>query len=157
MSGRQYNMYNSQTAEAWKQRVQKENMHNAPSLRQFSDLNVDDDDDTRSVSSLGQGSTTSGVTRDSRASIASTAALKRVRAPSCCPHRSQLATAVATVLCCSGHGSRLAASIPAPPVRCRARQIEELEAKLETERKKRQEIEDQLKEVQTVVKQASGK
>ena len=35
-------------------------------------------------------------------------------------------------------------------------QIEELEAKLEVERRKRQEIEDQLKEVQTVVKQATS-
>ena len=78
MSGRQYNMYNSQTAEAWKQRVMKENLHNAPSLRVFADLA--DDDDNQSVSSMGSRAT--GMTRasvaTSRASVASTAALNRI-------------------------------------------------------------------------------
>lgn len=80
MSGRQYNMYNSQTAEAWKQRVMKENLHNAPSLRVFADL--EEDDDNQSVSSMGSRAT--GMTRasvaTSKASVASTAALNRVRA-----------------------------------------------------------------------------
>ena len=93
MSGRQYNMYNTTAAEAWKQRVQKENMHNAPSLRQFADLNLDDDD-ARSVSSMASGrSAATGVTRDSRARIASTAALKRVsaRREALCTHLSAAA------------------------------------------------------------------
>ena len=79
MSGRQYNMYNSQTAEGWKQRILKENLHNAPSLRVFADLEADDDN--QSVSSIGSRAT--GVTRasvaSSKASMASTAALNRVR------------------------------------------------------------------------------
>ena len=81
MSGRQYNMYNSQTAEGWKQRILKENLHNAPSLRVFADLEADDDN--QSVSSIGSRAT--GVTRasvaSSKASMASTAALSRVRKP----------------------------------------------------------------------------
>ena len=87
MSGRQYNMYNSQTAEAWKQRVMKENLHNAPSLRVFADLA--DDDDNQSVSSMGSRAT--GMTRasvaTSRASVASTAALNRVRSLTPLPER----------------------------------------------------------------------
>ena len=79
MSGRQYNMYNAQTAEGWKERILKENLHNAPSLRVFADLEADDDN--QSVSSIGSRAT--GVTRasvaSSKASMASTAALNRVR------------------------------------------------------------------------------
>ena len=89
MSGRQYNMYNSQTAEAWKQRVMKENLHNAPSLRVFADLA--DDDDNQSVSSMGSRAT--GMTRasvaTSRASVASTAALNRVRDLTPLPERTR--------------------------------------------------------------------
>ena len=79
MSGRQYNMYNAQTAQGWKERILKENLHNAPSLRVFADLEADDDN--QSVSSIGSRAT--GVTRasvaSSKASMASTAALNRVR------------------------------------------------------------------------------
>ena len=79
MSGRQYNMYNAQTAQGWKERIMKENLHNAPSLRVFADLEADDDN--QSVSSIGSRAT--GVTRasvaSSKASMASTAALNRVR------------------------------------------------------------------------------
>ena len=93
MSGRQYNMYNSQTAEAWKQRVMKENLHNAPSLRVFADLA--DDDDNQSVSSMGSRAT--GMTRasvaTSRASVASTAALNRVRDLTPLPERIPLSSA----------------------------------------------------------------
>ena len=74
MSGRQYNMYNVQNAESWKQRVCKENLHNAPTFSALAGSTTDDD--AVSVSSVGSGVT--GISGGSQASIASTAALKRV-------------------------------------------------------------------------------
>ena len=78
MAGRQYNMYNVQNAESWKQRVCKENLHNAPTFSALAGSTADDD--AVSVSSVGSGVT--GISGGSKASIASTAALKRVCSPS---------------------------------------------------------------------------
>ena len=78
MAGRQYNMYNVQNAESWKQRVCKENLHNAPTFSALAGSTADDD--AVSVSSVGSGmSGRSGMSGGSKASVASTAALKRVR------------------------------------------------------------------------------
>ena len=136
MSGRQYNMYNVQNAESWKQRVLKEQLHNAPTFTAFA-LGTEDDDDVRSVASAATG--ISRASSGSKASIASTAALKRVRRAAAPQHPSRVPVWVT-------RSSRL--------ICCAPRQIEELEARLESEKRKRQEIEQQLKEVQTVVKQS---
>lgn len=111
MSGRQYNMYNSQTAEGWKQRILKENLHNAPSLRVFADLEADDDN--QSVSSIGSRAT--GVTRasvaSSKASMASTAALNRVRKTTLLPERSNSLSLSADMLCVPRDAPTLATAV----------------------------------------------
>ena len=70
MSGRQYNMYNVQLSEFWKQRCTKEGIHNAPYL--FDEENDDavSEAPSRAVSQL---STTSTVTHSSRVDSAPTA------------------------------------------------------------------------------------
>ena len=112
MSGRQYNMYNSQTAEGWKQRILKENLHNAPSLRVFADLEADDDN--QSVSSIGSRAT--GVTRasvaSSKASMASTAALSRVRKPhSPCLSAPTLSLSLSADMLCPRYAPTLATAV----------------------------------------------
>ena len=64
---RQYNMYNVQLSEFWKQRCTKESIHNAPYLF--------DTEDTEDVASVTSGRTPSMV------SVASTATQQKVRVP----------------------------------------------------------------------------
>ena len=68
---RQYNMYNVQCAEGWKQRIALENMHNIP----YVNVRADDDD----ASSMVSGST--NLTSLRGTSVASTTTLRKVAEP----------------------------------------------------------------------------
>ena len=75
---KQYNMYNVQLSEFWKQRVSKEALHNAP-------YPVEEDDDMASVVSHGSSVSrvshraASEVSRVSRVSVASESSARKVR------------------------------------------------------------------------------
>ena len=107
---RQYNMYNVQCAEGWKQRIALENMHNIPYVH------VREDDD---VSSVASGST--NLTSLRGTSVASTATMRKVcDAP--------------TPISARAHSAR-ARSLARVPQRCPA-QIDDLEQKLVEEKRR---------------------
>lgn len=78
---RQYNMYNVQCAEMWKQRIRQENTFNIPYLNPLGSELGDDDDNASMLS----GSTRLSNLR-APSSIASTATMRKVRPPAHVDH-----------------------------------------------------------------------
>jgi hypothetical protein len=119
---RQYNMYNVQLSEFWKQRCDKETMHNAPYLF---------DGDSEDVTS------TAPSRAPSQLSTTSTATREKVRTPRPSPTPPKtLPSHLARP-----RPRRLRPALVSRPPRF---QIEELTKKLEQERRKREEVEQML-------------